>query len=182
MKKKSYLPRTWVDPRVIVQSSPIHGRGLFTNALIQKGEVVMIWGGVKILKKEYDERQFREQTIVPIDETYYLGLPITDTDPSIDEYLNHSCDPTTWLVDEVTVVARRSIHPGEEVTLDFATWDDEEEWGYAEKNECLCKSLFCRKILTAQDWKRQELQEKYKGHFSPFLEKRIQAINRKSEE
>lgn len=34
---------------------------------------------------------------------------------------NHSCDPTTWFVDDITMNARRDILPGEEITYDYST-------------------------------------------------------------
>ncbi len=34
--------------------------------------------------------------------------------------LNHSCDSNLWMADEATVVARRDIAAGEELTLDYA--------------------------------------------------------------
>ena len=36
-------------------------------------------------------------------------------------FQNHSCDPTTWWVDDITLVARRDILPGEEITYDYGT-------------------------------------------------------------
>jgi hypothetical protein len=43
-----------------------------------------------------------------------------------DHYLNHSCDPNVWMIDEVTLAARRDIAKGEEVVADYAMWDESE--------------------------------------------------------
>ncbi len=175
MRRESYLPRTWSDERVSVKRSPIDGNGLFATHDIPEGTVLMIWGGVVVERRGIDYSRYRTETVVPISETHYLALPITDTEDSLDVYLNHSCDPTAWLVDEVTLVARRFIQAGEELTTDFATWFDYEPGAsYSENWACKCASPVCRKVLSAQDWRRLELQEKYAGHFSPFLEARIQ--------
>ncbi len=171
---KKYLKHTWVDPRLLVQPSKIHDKGIFSTQSIKKGEVVMIWGGEVVQKSIFDENKYRIQSVIPINEDLYLALPVSDTSESIDEYLNHSCDPSSWLIDEVTVVARRNIKKGEEITLDSATWDSDGEWEYTEEGKCSCNSKECRKILTHNDWKRMDLQKKYKNHFSPYLEKRIQ--------
>lgn len=173
MHSKTYLAHTWVDPRVIVKKSSIDGNGLFAKTLIKQGEIVMIWGGIKIPIEEYVENKYRDMTLVPIDEETYLGLPITDNTESIDEYLNHSCDPSVWLVDEVTLVARRDIHTGQEITVDAATWDADEDWLYVENGKCHCGTSLCRKTITPHDWTLKELQQRYKGHFSPYLEKRV---------
>lgn len=49
-----------------------------------------------------------------------------------------------------------------------ATTDDDD---YAV--ECNCGSASCRKILTGGDRRRTDLQEKYKGFFSSYLEEKI---------
>lgn len=175
MSRQSYLPRTWTDERVSVKPSSIDGNGLFATRDIPEGTVIMIWGGVVVDRQQIDYSQYRTETVVPISETQYLALPITDTRESLDVYLNHSCDPTAWLIDEVTVVARRFIQAGEEITTEFATWFDYEPGdAYSKDWVCKCASPVCRKVLSAQDWRRVELQEKYAGHFSPFLQRRIQ--------
>lgn len=40
----------------------------------------------------------------------------------MDYFVNHSCDPVVWMRDDVTVVARRAIASGEEITGDYAVW------------------------------------------------------------
>ncbi len=177
MKKKEYLPQTWIDPRLYIKQSAIHGRGIFTNADIQKGEMVMIWGGRVVSKTEYKDEDFRPATVVPISDTHYLGIPSTVISECIDELLNHSCDSTCGLRDEVTMVARREIKKYEEITLDSALWDADEEWGYTDEGVCHCKSLYCRGKITAADWKRKDVQERYAGYFSPYIQEKIEQEN-----
>jgi hypothetical protein len=38
---------------------------------------------------------------------------------------------------------------------------------------CNCGELNCRGEITASDWKIKELQIKYKGYFSYYVEKKI---------
>ena len=65
--------------------------------------------------------------------------------------------------DTVTLVARRRIDPGEELPVDYALFEANEnaimEW------ECFCGSPNCRKRVTGQDWRLPELQRRYAGHF-----------------
>jgi uncharacterized protein len=180
MSRKSYLPRTWADERVSVKASSIDGNGLFATHDIPEGTVLMIWGGAVVDRRNIDYSQYRTETVVPISETHYLALPSSDTSEALDVYLNHSCDPTAWLIDEVTLVARRTIKASEEITTEFATWFDYEPGSsYSQDWGCKCASPLCRKVLSAQDWRRPELQEKYAGHFSPFLERRIEEERKK---
>jgi hypothetical protein len=180
MSRKSYLPRTWADDRVSVKASSIDGSGLFATRDIPAGTVIMIWGGVVVERRNFDYAQYRRETVVPISENHYLALPSSDSGEALDVYLNHSCEPTAWLIDEVTVVARRHIHAGEEITTEFATWFDYEPGeSYSQDWVCKCASPHCRKVLSAQDWRRVELQERFAGHFTPFLERRIEEERQK---
>ena len=175
MSPRSYLPRTWSDERLIVKPSPIDGSGLFTTSALPAGTVLMIWGGAVVDRAGIDYSKYRTETVVPISETQYLALPITDAGESLDVFLNHSCDPTAWLIDEVTVVARRDLEAGEEITTEFATWFDYEPGTtYSASWACKCGSPGCRRVLSAEDWRRADLQQRYAGHFSPFLARRIQ--------
>ncbi len=171
MNKKEYLRHSWVDERLQVRPSLIAGQGIFAVSAIKTGEALMIWGGVVIPIASYNDDDFHPESIVQITDDAYLGRPIGDAEESADDYLNHSCDPNAWLTDEVTVVARRDIQAGEEITVDCATWDANEEWPYFDEGEgpCRCGSALCRGNLTSQDWRRPELQERYAGHFSPYI-------------
>ena len=86
--------------------------------------------------------------------------------------LNHSCDSNLWMADEVTLIARRDIAAGDELTVDYALFS-----GAAEiivENNCQCGSVMCRHIITGNDWQLTEVQRHYYPHFSPFLNARIE--------
>ncbi|HYE21970.1 MAG TPA: SET domain-containing protein-lysine N-methyltransferase, partial [Verrucomicrobiae bacterium] len=86
------------------------------------------------------------------------------------DYVNHSCDPTCGVKDKLKLVAMRDIHPGEEITFDYAMTESS-DYSF----ECNCGRTNCRKKVTGDDWKIPELQKKYKGYFSEYLEKKIVA-------
>ena len=73
--------------------------------------------------------------------------------------------------DAVTLVARRPIAAGEEVTVDYATHTADLPWSMT----CSCGSPHCRRVVTHDDWRRPDVQARYAGHFSPFLNRRIAA-------
>ncbi len=87
--------------------------------------------------------------------------------------MNHSCDSNTWMDDEVTLVARRDIEAGEEVTVDYALFTTQSNWML--DNRCHCRSPHCRRVITGDDWMRKDVQERYQGHFSPFINRRIES-------
>ncbi len=83
-------------------------------------------------------------------------------------FSNHSCDPNIGVQGQIIFVAMRNIQPGEELTHDWATTDDE-----AYKVRCHCGAGNCRKIITGQDWRRKDLQEKYQDYMSWYLQQKI---------
>jgi hypothetical protein len=42
---------------------------------------------------------------------------------------------------------------------------------------CKCGRQNCRRIVTGRDWMKKELQERYKGWFCWFLQKKIDALS-----
>jgi hypothetical protein len=53
----------------------------------------------------------------------------------IDDFVNHSCRPTTYLdPDQLGLVALRLIAPGEEITFNYAA----SEWDMTDPFECRC--------------------------------------------
>ncbi|MDO8500106.1 MAG: SET domain-containing protein-lysine N-methyltransferase [bacterium] len=170
---KQYLSRTWVNPKLKAEKSKIHGDGVFTNERILEGEKVMEFGGELISRQQAFSGNYRSRSIWIVDIDRYLALPKSDTQEILDENLNHSCDANAWLTDEVTIAAKRNIEVGEEITLDQGTWNFEDATYTDNKKPCSCGLKDCRKILTENDWKIPSVREKYKGHFSPMIQKMI---------
>jgi len=52
---------------------------------------------------------------------------------------------------------------------------DERLW---EPMECQCGTDSCRKSITANDWMIPQLWDKYRGHFAPHVQRRIDAYRR----
>lgn len=86
------------------------------------------------------------------------------SDPAGWRPINHACDPNTWL-EGLDVVARRDIAPGEELTIDYATFCGPAMAPF----ECECASPDCRAIVRGADCHSAELRERYKGHLSDFI-------------
>lgn len=83
---------------------------------------------------------------------------------------NHSCDPNTWWSGHYTLVARRPILVGEELTNDYATSTDTDDFVMA----CRCQTALCRMTVTGSDWQRRDLQNRYSSHWIPSILSRIQ--------
>ena len=172
---KKYLPQTRRDPRIEIRRSSISGDGMFACQPIQKGEVVVIVGGEVMTDAEFADFQATHSfyNFIQIDKKLYLVEDPAIT-RSLDGSMNHSCDSNAWMDDEVTLVARRDIESGEEVTVDYALFTTQSNWML--DNRCHCGSPHCRRVITGDDWKRKDVQERYRHHFSPFINRRIESL------
>ncbi|MFZ5911384.1 MAG: SET domain-containing protein [Chloroflexota bacterium] len=169
----NYRPVSWVHPHLELRPSRIDGFGVFATAPFREGETVFIWGGVLVTWDEYTAGRISSRSCSAVDEGLYLGkFPVLGD--MLDDFANHSCDPNLWLVDSAALVARRDIACEEEVTFDYATFYDIDDWVVSEN--CCCGSPSCRGIVTGADWRLPALQERYDGHFAPFLARRIRLL------
>jgi len=168
---KTYLPRSWISPKLVPGQSKIHGNGVIAAEPIAAGERLMEFGGEVISPDDFETDVYRMRSIWQVGEDVYLALREDDPEPSLDENLNHSCDPNSWLGDEVTLVARRDIAAGEEITLDQGTWNHDEDEYVWDQDHCSCGAAECRKTLTHKDWQRADVRERYRDHFHPCLQR-----------
>ena len=171
---KRYRKEPWIDPRVRIRASPLHGKGMFATSRIRKGEKIVVWGGKFFVTKEQADRlRGSGRMIQQIDDEVFEVFTSGEASSDPTYFMNHSCDPNVWMKDEVTLVARRDIRIGEELTADYAMWEGKED--YVLPWECRCGSTLCRKTITGRDWKSARLQASYERHFAPFINRRIRA-------
>lgn len=155
----------WVDPRLVARPSPLGGRGFFASAPVAPGEPLIRWGGVVFSDRELRAVAADPDSVAVLAKGLYLGDPPGEL--LLDEYyLNHSCDPNLWMADERTLAARRPVAEGEELTADYALWLYGHDWTL---EACRCGSPLCRGRVSSDDWRRPELQERYRWHFTPFI-------------
>jgi len=82
-------------------------------------------------------------------------------------FINHSCEPNLGFGRNVVLVAMRDV-AGEELTTDYALFDD-----YEGSMECTCGRSTCRGRVDGRDWQRPDLQERYRGYFSWYLDQKM---------
>lgn len=173
-----YRTTDWIDPRIEIRHSALHGRGMFATAPIRGGEVVTIWGGTFLLRepdpRKKNEWRTKGYILGTIGEGFYLASLPGEGEEDLTNLINHSCDPNVWMQDEVTIAARRDIAASEELTMDYAMIEENEEW--VGPFECRCGSELCRGRFTGRDWQREDLQARYGEHFSPFINERIRRL------
>ena len=86
----------------------------------------------------------------------------------------HSREPNVGLGSNIDYVAMRDVSAGEELTVDYALLDD---YDGHEIMACHCNSASCRRVIGGHDWRRRDLQRKYKVYFSWCLQRRIAEIS-----
>ena len=163
------MPFTWFSKKVEKRSSAIEGRGLFAIDPIESNEIVVVKGGHVF---DRATRDVLEETLGPaeiqIEDDLFIGPMALDEREASMMHLNHSCEPNLGLVGQISYAAMRRIEPGEELTFDYATGDDD-LWEMA----CQCGAPSCRGTISGKDWQHKALQEKYSGWFAPYLQRKI---------
>lgn len=146
------------------------GHSVVARQVIYPGELIGVWSGRIVPADALDAlpEQIRRHT-VQIEEELYLASIHANEPP---DFINHSCEPNAGLDGQIAIVALRRILPGEEVTIDYAMCDGSPY----DEFECGCGSKICRGTVTGDDWRNPALWERYAGHFSPYLQRRIEAL------
>jgi hypothetical protein len=160
---------SYISPKATVRASPIQGRGLFAVAPFAEGEIVCVKGG-----HIFDREKLREvQPIlgaaeIQIGEDLFIGPLAEDEREGSMIFSNHSCEPNLGVAGQIVFVALRDIGAGEELTHDWAMTDDD-----SFEMECRCGAPTCRRVVTGQDWRRKDLQERYGERVSWYLREKI---------
>lgn len=163
--KSPMLIASYRSPKTVVRPSPIGGRGLFAAAPIRCGEVVCVKGGHLLDRQAMIEYGGTEgDAELQITDDLFLAPINADEFERVMMFLNHSCEPNVGIQGQIVFVAMRDVPAGEELTLDYATIDDD-----TPSFTCRCLSSECRGVVTGQDWQRPDLQKKYGRYFAWYL-------------
>jgi cyanophycin synthetase len=133
------------------------GVGVYAAREIPAGEVILrAWGPTTTERSKYT---------IQVDQDLHL-IP-----PEPLRFLNHSCEPNCGLlircgVQEIELHTLRPLQPGEELTLDYETFEVEFE---ALKGPCLCQSPSCRGTLVGYRELPQHLRDAYGVYVAEYL-------------
>ena len=163
---------SYVSPQLEARVSHT-GSGIFAVRAVSRGDVLIVWTG-RICTAEQTLSLMStadKHYILQVGDGFYQTPLQALREPA--DWTNHSCSPNAGfgLQSPVCLSAMRDIAAGEEVTFDYGMCEtDERLW---EPMECQCGSEQCRRWITANDWKRPELWQRYAGFFSPHVQRRI---------
>jgi len=142
--------------KILIVKNTKNGRGVFANRDFKKGEIIFEFHGnfctYEELPTPYNEV---EDHYVQIGENLYMG-PSGD----IDDFFNHSCDPNSGLKindKKVFLIAIKDIKKDNEITYDYSTTMDEDDW----EMDCNCGSKNCRGRIRDFKYLPPDIQKKY---------------------
>ena len=165
---------SWFSPGVEKRASAIQGRGLFATRDLATGEIVAVKGGtimesarLALVRDEVSPAEIQIE-----DDLYIAPQSAAEVEANL-LGLNHSCRPNVGVRGQITFVAIRDVARGEELTIDYAMIDGDP----AERMACACGAAACRGTITGDDWRLPELQQRYRGFFSRYLEERIARLD-----
>jgi hypothetical protein len=127
------------------------GRGVFAVARILARSVIMKYSG-PLLKYEQTSPTTLALQIGP---DLYIG-----ESGQPDDFVNHCCDPNAGMLIhglDVRLIAINDILPGQQITFDYSTTMDEDDFEF----DCLCGSPKCR--VRIRDFKH--LPQKLRQHY-----------------
>lgn len=151
----------------LIKDAGLKGKGLFSKVAFGKGDLVFLMEGpTRYFKAELPEECYVYPDWYSVDKNVWI-----EPAPFFN-HINHSCNPNLGLRTSREFVARHDIAPGEELSFDYSSTDDELPWIM----NCSCGEANCRKevgaiqLLTKQQYKEllpfvpkyfQRLRENY---------------------
>ena len=117
-------------------------KGAFAKAKIRKDELIGFFDGKAVMvdldhKEDLDEFWWHQSVHLRRDGNKLLCL-LPEWELSGVDYLNHSCRPPARVEDRMYVYANRDIEPGEEITVDYRTFNL-----LSEGIRCWCPGSHC---------------------------------------
>jgi hypothetical protein len=168
MTSRTTQPVSWWNSKLSSKAVGTIGFGVFAEEVIPEGQVLAVWGGRIITTEERNTLpEVVERYTVQVESDLHLMCTVEEA--GVAENFNHSCTPNAGIQGQIVLVALRTIQPGEHVCFDYAMSESDPNF----QMTCECKSPNCRHLVTGNDWKNPELQERYRNYFSTYIQRII---------
>ncbi len=162
---------SYLHPGIELRALQQKGRfGLFSTQDIPAGTLLTMWGGKVVDSQAYAQlTSFLRTHGLQIEDDLFQ-VPLIENDPA--DFFNHSCNPNAGFNSPISLVAMREICAEEEICFDYAMSED----NHFDEFDCQCGAICCRRKVTGKDWMLPDLQHRYNGFFSPYLQRRIDKL------
>jgi SET domain-containing protein len=113
-------------PKLVRRRSRVHGSGVFAAEPINKNRRIIDYAGELVRNDESEAREERYLAegciwVFRVNRRWSRDAAVGG---NIARFINHACRPNCWIEITGTTIwirASRLIHPGEELTYDYAT-------------------------------------------------------------
>jgi uncharacterized protein len=164
---------SWTNPKLEVRDTGKYGMGVFTKEGIKKGERLIVFGGYAMtVREEQKLSRSLSDNAIQIDDDLVIGIR-NKSEVEIASCVNHSCNPNAGFRGQIFLVAIKNIKKDEEVLFDYAMVLHDVVGVQPYKMKCECGQERCRRVVGVNDWKKIELQKKYRGYFQWYLQQKI---------
>lgn len=122
---------------------------------------------------DFDQRSFdlfsRKKSIITRHDVLQALNPLNQHEDRITVFIRECFDSLFYFLDRIEHF----------VTIGLTTMavSESHESNIAFEMECSCGAPNCRKVITEHDWKLPDLQQRYRGYFSQYLQEKIAAEN-----
>ena len=127
------------------------GRSVIADQVFELGEKVLTFQGIQTNQQGRNTVQIE------------MHIHLNPDSPGC--YVNHSCDPNCGIRNSTTLVAMRPIHPGEEITFDYAMTEQQLSMPF----ECVCETPTCRGRIGGYVELPSAIRERYTGFIADYL-------------
>jgi len=150
--------------KVIVKESRKEGKGIFALHDIKEGEIILEMDDSQVVEKD----KVKELSEEDQNHTDYIGNGKYSVMKSPEKFINHSCDPNTFVKNR-KVIAMKDIDKNEEITYDYSI-NGIDPW----EMNCKCGSKNCRKIVYG-DFRKLDAktQKKYESYLEDWYKQEI---------
>ena len=125
------MPNSPTLPRIVRRRSKLHGFGVFALESINKNTRIIDYAGELIHNSRSGRREARylRQGCIWVFRVNRAWSRDAAVGGNIARFVNHACAPNCWIeiapkTKTIWIRASRLIHPGEELTYDYATVGD----------------------------------------------------------
>ena len=145
--------------------------GVRARRVVEKDELLVVFGGRVGTRAELDAfAKERKRYALQLEENLFL-LPPEVLDAG--DFVNHSCNPNAVLSGAVALLRAGEFKPASRsVTITPLPMV------VTTMSLIVTAALPIAAPVTAIDWARPELQARYAGHFSPYLQRRIETMKK----
>ncbi len=99
-----------------------------------------------------------------------LGAPLVDP-AELHGFGNHGCDPNLGWVDAYSLATMVDVPAGRELLTDYAMATADPAYLL----RCHCESYRCRQMVEGTDWQIPQLQARYRGWWTPYVQGLVDA-------